>query len=83
MRFIVFIDLFGTIILPATCAYLGYLIYKVATHSGQFPLISIVMIAALIFWAPKDAGVPAEQLYTLFGGIITLALGYLFGRSAP
>lgn len=47
MRFVVFIDLFGTIILPATCAYLGYLIYRVATHSGQFPLISLVMIAAV------------------------------------
>ena len=47
MRFVVFIDLFGTIILPATCGYLGYLIYKVATHSGQFPLISIIMIAAV------------------------------------
>ncbi|KAH0562134.1 hypothetical protein GP486_003168 [Trichoglossum hirsutum] len=47
MRFVVFIDLFGTLILPATCTYLGYLIYKVATHSGQFPLISIVMIAAV------------------------------------
>lgn len=47
MRFVVFIDLFGTIILPATCTYLGYLIYKVATHSGQFPLISIIMIAAV------------------------------------
>ena len=47
MRFVVFIDLFGTIILPATCGYLGYLIYRVATHSGQFPIISIVMIAAV------------------------------------
>ncbi|KIW25962.1 uncharacterized protein PV07_09095 [Cladophialophora immunda] len=47
MRFVVFIDLFGTLILPATCAYLGYLIYRVASHSGQFPLISIVMIAAV------------------------------------
>jgi chitin synthase len=47
MRFVVFIDLFGTIILPATCAYLAYLIYKVATHSGQFPLISIIMLAAV------------------------------------
>lgn len=47
MRFVVFIDLFGTIILPATCGYLGYLVYRVATHSGQFPLISIVMIAAV------------------------------------
>jgi chitin synthase len=47
MRFVVFIDLFGTVILPATCVYLGYLIYRVATHSGQFPLISIIMIAAV------------------------------------
>ena len=47
MRFVVFIDLFGTIILPATCGYLGYLIYRVATHSGQFPLISLIMIAAV------------------------------------
>ncbi|KAI4210057.1 MAG: hypothetical protein LQ351_007047 [Letrouitia transgressa] len=47
MRFVVFIDLFGTIILPATCCYLGYLIYRIATHSGQFPLISIIMIAAV------------------------------------
>ena len=47
MRFVVFIDLFGTIILPATCGYLGYLIYKVATHQGQFPLISIIMIAGV------------------------------------
>jgi chitin synthase len=47
MRFVVFIDLFGTIILPATCTYLGYLIYRVATHSGQFPLISIILIAVV------------------------------------
>jgi chitin synthase len=47
MRFVVFIDLFGTLILPATCAYLGYLIYMVASHTGQFPLISIVMLAAV------------------------------------
>jgi chitin synthase len=47
MRFVVFIDLLGTIILPATCVYLGYLIYLVASGTGQFPLISIVMIAAV------------------------------------
>jgi chitin synthase len=47
MRFVVFIDLCGTIILPATCVYLGYLIYRMATHSGQFPLISLVMLAAV------------------------------------
>lgn len=47
MRFVVFIDLFGTIILPATCVYLGWLIYRVATHTGQFPMISIVLLAAV------------------------------------
>jgi len=47
MRFIVFLDLFGTIILPATCIYMGYLIYTVASGVGQFPLISLVMIAAV------------------------------------
>lgn len=47
MRFVVFIDLFGTIILPATCAYLAYLIYLVATNSGQFPLFSIIILAAV------------------------------------
>lgn len=47
MRFVVFIDLFGTLILPATCGYLAYLLYRVATHTGQFPLISIIMLAAV------------------------------------
>ncbi|KAK2603773.1 hypothetical protein QQS21_004058 [Conoideocrella luteorostrata] len=47
MRFVVFIDLFGTIILPATCVYLGYLIYLVASHTGQFPMISLVMLGAV------------------------------------
>lgn len=47
MRFVVFLDLFGTIILPATCVYLGYLIYTAASGVGQFPLISIIMLAAV------------------------------------
>ncbi|DAA72538.1 TPA_exp: Uncharacterized protein A8136_6341 [Trichophyton benhamiae CBS 112371] len=47
MRFVVFIDLFGTLILPATTVYLGYLIYLVAAHKGQFPLFSIILIAAV------------------------------------
>lgn len=47
MRFVVFIDLFGTIILPATCVYLGYMIYLMASKTGPFPLISIIMIAAV------------------------------------
>lgn len=47
MRFVVLIDLTGTIILPATTVYLGYLIYRVASHTGQFPMISIIMLAAV------------------------------------
>ncbi|KAF2747836.1 glycosyltransferase family 2 protein [Sporormia fimetaria CBS 119925] len=47
MRFVVFLDLFGTIILPSVCVYLGYLVYTVASKTGQFPLISIVMLAAV------------------------------------
>jgi len=47
MRFVVFIDLFGTVILPATCCYLVYLIYRVAAHQGAFPLISIIMLAGV------------------------------------
>ncbi|KAL2206606.1 class VII chitin synthase [Sarocladium strictum] len=47
MRFVVFIDLVGTVMLPATCIYLGYLIYLIATGTGPFPLISVVMLAAV------------------------------------
>ena len=47
MRFVVFIDLFGTLILPATCGYIAYLIYRIAAHVGPIPWISIAMIAAV------------------------------------
>ncbi|KAH7371093.1 chitin synthase-domain-containing protein [Pyrenochaeta sp. MPI-SDFR-AT-0127] len=47
MRFVVFIDLFGTLILPSICAYLVYLVYNVASGSGQFPMFSIIMLAAV------------------------------------
>ncbi|CAO2653426.1 Nn.00g028370.m01.CDS01 [Neocucurbitaria sp. VM-36] len=47
MRFVVFIDLFGTLVLPSICAYLVFLIYTVASGQGQFPLISIIMLAAV------------------------------------
>lgn len=47
MRFVVFLDLMGTIILPATCVYLGYLIYVVASKTGPLPILSLVMIATV------------------------------------
>ncbi|KKA27548.1 hypothetical protein TD95_002396 [Thielaviopsis punctulata] len=47
MRFVVFLDLCSTIILPATCGYLAYLLYMIIGHHGQFPLISVIMIAVV------------------------------------
>ncbi|KAI0406169.1 class V chitin synthase [Xylaria palmicola] len=47
MRFVVFFDLFGTIILPATTVYLGYLIYILATHTGPIPYISLAILAGV------------------------------------
>ncbi|RTE81575.1 hypothetical protein BHE90_003899 [Fusarium euwallaceae] len=46
MRVVVFADLFGTIIFPATCVYLVYLMYRLITNTGQFPMISIILLAA-------------------------------------
>ncbi|BGP29363.1 hypothetical protein JCM10296v2_001102 [Rhodotorula toruloides] len=47
MRWIVLIDLLGTVILPATLVYLVYLIVTIATGSGPLPVIALVMIAAV------------------------------------
>ncbi|KAJ3070391.1 hypothetical protein HDU98_006595 [Podochytrium sp. JEL0797] len=49
MRFVVFIDLFATFVQPATLIYIAYLIYAATAHPDQFsfPLISIIMIAAI------------------------------------
>ena len=47
MRFFVFIDLLGTIILPSTVVYLVYLIIVVALGQSALPIISIIMLAAV------------------------------------
>lgn len=47
MRFIVVIDLVGTLILPATFVYLIYLIVSVSTGSGAIPVISLIMLGAV------------------------------------
>ncbi|RYC55814.1 hypothetical protein CHU98_g10397 [Xylaria longipes] len=47
MRFVVFFDLFGTIVLPATTVYLGYLIYLLASHTGPIPYISLAILAGV------------------------------------
>jgi len=45
LRFIVIIDLFATLIMPATIGYLGYLIY-LAVMKHSFPIISLILLAA-------------------------------------
>ena len=47
MRFIVFIDLIGTIILPATTIYLVYLIVTVSVGDSPIPVIAIALIAGV------------------------------------
>ncbi|PLW12505.1 hypothetical protein PCANC_16555 [Puccinia coronata f. sp. avenae] len=47
MRFVVFIDLFSTLIQPVTVAYLAYLLYLIGSKSGLVPTTSIIMIAAI------------------------------------
>ncbi|CAG8448686.1 13567_t:CDS:10 [Ambispora leptoticha] len=47
MRFVVFIDLFGTLILPSTVVYIIYLVYAVATRKQTLPIIALAMLAAV------------------------------------
>ncbi|KAK7469967.1 hypothetical protein VKT23_001403 [Stygiomarasmius scandens] len=74
MRFFVFIDLVGTLILPATVVYLFYLIIRVATHATAFPLIAIIMIAsvyglqALVFIIKRE--------FMLVGWMVVYILSY-------
>src|SRR4051812_44645357 len=44
-------------------------------------LFLIIIFIISYFW-PNTNNVPVNELFTLFGGIVTLALGYLFGKSS-
>ncbi|KAF7345448.1 Glycosyltransferase family 2 protein [Mycena venus] len=74
MRFFVFIDLLGTLILPATVVYLLYLIITVATTAAPFPTIALVMIAityglqAIIFILKRE--------FMLVGWLVVYILSY-------
>ena len=53
---------------------------KPGNIAGFAILFSILMIAALVFLAPSDKQIPFNELYTLFGGIISLPVCHvLFG----
>ena len=47
MRFIVLIDLFATFVQPATILYILYLIYAVTFTIEVFPVLSIILLAAI------------------------------------
>ncbi|TFK33275.1 glycosyltransferase family 2 protein [Crucibulum laeve] len=74
MRFFVFIDLIGTIILPATVVYLLYLIIVVSTKASAFPQIAIIMLAityglqALIFIIKRE--------FMLVGWMVVYIISY-------
>ncbi|KAJ7065405.1 glycosyltransferase family 2 protein [Mycena amicta] len=74
MRFFVFIDLLGTLILPATVVYLGYLIVEVALRKQAFPEIALIMIAvtyglqAIIFILKRE--------FMLVGWMVVYILSY-------
>ncbi|KIJ69713.1 glycosyltransferase family 2 protein [Hydnomerulius pinastri MD-312] len=74
MRFFVFIDLLGTIILPATVVYLAYLIVTVATGKASLPEISIIMLGityglqALIFIIKRE--------FMLVGWMVVYLISY-------
>jgi chitin synthase len=45
MRFVVFLDLFATLVTPASVAYLGYLIYQIVLDP-QKNMTAVYLIAA-------------------------------------
>lgn len=47
MRFVVLIDLIGTLTLPVSFCYLVYLIYVIASKTGPFPILAMGMLAGL------------------------------------
>ncbi|KAK9368537.1 chitin synthase-domain-containing protein [Lipomyces kononenkoae] len=47
MRFMVVIDLVGTLMLPSVMVYFGYLLYLIISKNGPFPLISIIMLGCI------------------------------------
>ncbi|ORE08046.1 chitin synthase [Rhizopus microsporus var. microsporus] len=47
MRFVVLIDLIGTLTLPVSFAYLVYLVYVMASRSGPFPKLAISILGGI------------------------------------
>lgn len=54
---------------------------KPGNIAGFAILISFIAILIIAVYVPDSATSPKSELLTLFGGIITGALGFVFGRS--
>ena len=50
--------------------------------AGIAMLLSFVFLAAVLVYGPNSPDFPKHEAVTLFGGIITGALGFLFGRTS-
>ena len=66
--------------------WVGWAFGNVTEKPGNIAAVAIVgaffAIMFLSYVSPKTDGFPLRELLTLFGGIITTALGFLFGRSS-
>ncbi|KAJ3089830.1 hypothetical protein HK102_005396 [Quaeritorhiza haematococci] len=48
LRFVVFLDLFATLVQPASLVYIGYLVFSLLTdEEANIPLISLIMLGAI------------------------------------
>lgn len=47
MRFVVFLDLISTIVMPVTIVYIGYLIYQVVAQPGVVPMTAFILLGAI------------------------------------
>ncbi|SRR5579871_6545546 len=54
---------------------------KPGNIAGAALFLSFAFLAAILFWGPNSPDFPKHEAVTLFGGIITGALGFLFGRT--
>ena len=54
---------------------------KPGNIAGAAIVMSMAMIVLTMLMAQANPNLPKNELFTLFGGIVTLALGYLFGKS--
>jgi hypothetical protein len=65
--------------------WMGLIFGDAAEKPGNIAALAILLaffgILAIAVWVPDTSSAPKRELITLFGGIITGSIGFLFGRS--